>query len=113
MGAAWNYITADSQLRWTGPEKGIIHLATAAVVNALWDMYARQAQKPLWRLICDMTPEELAQCIPYRWISDVLTYDEVVTMLKKERPHKEERIHRLEAEGYPAYTTSVGWFGAV
>ena len=73
MGAFWRHMTGDSQLRWVGPDKGVIHLATAAVVNAVWDLYAKVEQKPLWKLLVDMTPEHLVSCIDFRYISDALT----------------------------------------
>ena len=111
MGAFWRHITGDSQLRWIGPEKGAIHLATAAVVNAVWDLYAKQQNKPLWRLISDMSPEEIVRCIDFRYITDALTPDEAHTLLKQQAATKTERIARLELEGYPAYTTSAGWLG--
>ena len=111
MGAFWRHITGDSQLRWIGPEKGAIHLATAAVVNAVWDLYAKQQNKPLWRLISDMSPEEIVRCIDFRYITDALTPDEAHTLLKQQAATKAERIARLELEGYPAYTTSAGWLG--
>ena len=83
MGAFWRMITGDSQLRWVGPEKGVIHLATAAVVNAVWDLWAKQAGKPVWRLVCDMTPEEIVRCIDFRYIEDALTPDEALAILRK------------------------------
>ncbi len=111
MGKFWRHITGDSQLRWVGPEKGVIHLATAAVVNAVWDLWAKVAGKPLWRLLADMTPEELVRCIDFRYISDALTPDDALAILRKWQPTKAERIAQLEKDGYPAYTTSAGWLG--
>jgi L-fuconate dehydratase len=110
-GRFWRHLTSDSQLRWVGPEKGVIHLATAAVVNALWDLYAKSVGKPLWRLLCDMTPEELVRCIDFRYITDALTPTEALTMLKALEPTKPVRIAQLEVTGYPSYTTSAGWLG--
>jgi L-fuconate dehydratase len=98
-------------LRWVGPEKGVIHLATAAIVNAVWDLYAKVEAKPLWRLLADMSPEELISCVDFRYICDALTPREALQMLKKMEPSKEERIAYLEEHGYPAYTTSAGWMG--
>jgi L-fuconate dehydratase len=104
-------LASDSQLRWLGPEKGVIHMAMGAVINAAWDMAARRAGKPLWRFISDMTPEEIARTIDYRYISDVLTQEEAVAMLRAAAAEKSERISDLQARGYPAYSTSPGWLG--
>jgi L-fuconate dehydratase len=111
FGKFWRQITGDSQLRWVGPEKGVIHLAAAAVVNAVWDLYAKAVGKPLWRLLCDLSPEEWVRCIDFRHITDALTPDEALAMLKRLAGTRHERIARLEREGYPAYTTSAGWLG--
>lgn len=111
MGAFWRHITGDSQLRWVGPEKGVIHLATAAVVNAVWDLYAKVEGKPLWRLLADMSPEELVRCIDFRYITDAITPAEALELLRHNASGRAERIAHLEAEGYPAYTTSAGWLG--
>ncbi len=111
MGGFWRRITGDSQLRWVGPEKGVIHLATAALVNAVWDLYAKIEQKPLWRLVADMTPEQLVACIDFRYITDALTPEEARALLRENEASKHERIAYLEAHGYPAYTTSAGWLG--
>jgi L-fuconate dehydratase len=110
-GAFWRSLTSDSQLRWIGPDKGAVHLALAAVVNALWDLYAKSAGKPLWRLIADFTPGEFVRCVDFRYLTDAITPDEALALLRKLEPTKAERIARLEAEGYPAYTTSAGWLG--
>lgn len=107
----WRALAGDSQLRWVGPEKGVIHLATAAVVNAVWDLWAKVEGKPLWRLIVDLPPERLAACIDYRHISDALRPDEAVAILQRLEPTRAERIAELERTGYPAYTTSAGWLG--
>ena len=111
LGAFWKLITGDSQLRWVGPEKGVIHLATAAIVNAIWDLRAKRAGKPLWRLLCEMEPDELASVIDYRYIDDVLTAPDVAGLLRANRPRRAEREARLRAHGLPAYTTSAGWLG--
>jgi L-fuconate dehydratase len=111
MGAFWRRLANDSQLRWIGPEKGVIHLATAAVVNAVWDLWAKSQGKPLWRLLADMTPEELVRCIDFRYITDALTPEEALALLQQQAPMKAERIATLLEEGYPAYTTSAGWLG--
>ena len=111
MAAFWRMITGDSQLRWLGPEKGIIHMATGALVNAVWDLYAKMEKKPLWKLITDMTPAELVSCIDFTYLTDVLTPDEAIEMLTKLESTKKERIDYLMQHGYPAYTTSAGWMG--
>ncbi|WP_424534964.1 L-fuconate dehydratase [Sphaerisporangium viridialbum] len=104
-------LTRDSQLRWLGPEKGVIHLATAAVVNAAWDLAARVAGKPVWRLLADMSPEQLVDLVDWRYLTDALTPAEALDLLKAASPGKQERIAELERHGYPAYTTSPGWLG--
>jgi len=111
MGAVWKHLTSDSHLRWVGPEKGVIHLATAAVVNALWDLYARMEGKPLWKVLADMTPEQIVSCVPFSYISDALTPEEALAILKRHEPTKRQRIDKMLALGYPAYTTSAGWLG--
>ena len=111
MAGFWRHITGDSQLRWIGPEKGAIHLATAAVVNAVWDLWAKVAGKPLWRLVADLTPEQFVGCVDFRYLTDVITPDGAVELLKRLEPTKAERIALLERDGYPAYTTSAGWLG--
>ncbi len=111
MGRFWRYITGDSQLRWIGPEKGAIHLATAALVNAVWDLWAKVEGKPLWTLLADMTPEELVSCIDFRYITDALTPGEALAILRRNEPTKGEREREMRAQGYPAYTTSAGWLG--
>lgn len=110
-GAFWRSLTNDSQLRWIGPDKGAVHLALAAIVNALWDLYAKSVGKPLWRLVAEFTPEEFVRCVDFRYLTDALTPDEALGLLRKLEPTKAERIARLETEGYPAYTTSAGWLG--
>ena len=111
MGAFWRDLVGDSQLRWIGPEKGVIHLATAAVVNAVWDLYAKRAGKPLWKLLVDMTPEELVSLIDFRYISDALTPERALERLRALAPTRADREAELRRDGYPAYTTSVGWLG--
>ena len=111
MGGFWKMITGDSQLRWLGPEKGVIHLATGAVVNAVWDLYAKAEGKPLWKLLADMTPEELVRCVDFTYITDAITPAEALKMLKEKESSKQERIAKLKQDGYPAYTTSAGWLG--
>lgn len=111
MGAFYRHITGDSQLRWIGPEKGVIHLATAAAVNAVWDLYAKDQKKPLWKLLSDMTPRQLVSCVDWRYLTDALTPEEAVAMLERVAPGKAERERDMRAKGYPAYTTSAGWLG--
>jgi L-fuconate dehydratase len=111
MGAFWRHVTGDSQLRWVGPEKGVIHLATAAIVNAVWDLYAKARAKPLWKLLTDMSPEELVSCVDFRYITDALSPREALEVLRKNEPTKTEREHEMLESGFPAYTTSAGWLG--
>jgi L-fuconate dehydratase len=111
LGAFWSDITGDSQLRWLGPEKGVIHLATGAVVNAVWDLYAKQQKKPLWRLLSDMSPEEIVRCIDFSYITDALSPEEALQILSDRSKGKTDRINFLSENGYPAYTTSAGWLG--
>ncbi len=111
MAGFWRMITGDSQLRWLGPEKGVIHLATGAIVNAVWDLYAKKEGKPLWKLISDMTPEQFVSCIDFTYLTDAITPEEAVTMLSKLQSTKQQRIDYLLKNGYPAYTTSAGWMG--
>ncbi|MDX6454899.1 MAG: L-fuconate dehydratase [Gaiellaceae bacterium] len=111
LGGLWRELVTDTQLRWLGPEKGVIHLATAAIVNAVWDLYAKVEGKPLWKLLVDMPPERLVACIVFRYIDDALTPDEALAILRRNEATKGEREQRLRAEGFPAYTTSAGWLG--
>jgi L-fuconate dehydratase len=111
MAALWRRLTSDSQLRWVGPEKGVIHLATGAVVNAVWDLWAKVEGKPLWKLLVDMRPEEIVACIDFRYIEDAITPDEAVTLLRERASGRAEREAEMLRDGYPAYTTSAGWLG--
>lgn len=111
MGAFWRRLTGDSQLRWIGPDKGAVHLATAAVVNAVWDLWAKSVGKPVWRLVADLTPSEFVRLIDFRYLTDALRADEALAILEGQASTKGERIARMEAHGYPAYTTSAGWLG--
>ncbi|MEP5730412.1 MAG: L-fuconate dehydratase [Sulfitobacter sp.] len=111
MGRFWRHVTSDSQLRWIGPEKGAIHLATGAVVNAAWDLWAKSEGKPVWQLVADMTPEELVRCIDFRYITDCITREWALDFLTKQSVGKADRIARLKQAGYPCYTTSAGWLG--
>ena len=107
----WRRVTGDSQLRWVGPEKGVIHLATAAVVNAMWDLDAKDAGKPLWRMVSEFSPEEFVEAIDFRYLTDVITPEAALAHLRRLAKTKTERIATLEREGYPSYTTSAGWLG--
>ncbi len=111
MGAFWNSVTGDSQMRWLGPEKGVVHLAAAAVVNAVWDLYAKSEGKPLWKLLVDMTPEELVACVPFRYITDAITREEALDILNGQAVTRGHREAEIIERGYPAYTTSAGWLG--
>jgi L-fuconate dehydratase len=111
MGRFWRHITGDSQLRWIGPDKGAIHLATAAVVNAVWDLWAKSEAKPVWRLVADMTPAELVRCIDFRYLTDCITPGWALDFLTRAADGKADRLATLGREGYPCYTTSAGWLG--
>jgi L-fuconate dehydratase len=111
MRGFWRAITGDSQLRWIGPEKGAIHLATAAVVNAVWDLWAKAEGKPVWKLLVDLSPEELVACIDFRYVTDAITPDEALALLRRQAPTKRDREAEMRQRGYPAYTTSAGWLG--
>ena len=111
MGRFWRTITSDSQLRWIGPDKGAIHLATGAVVNAVWDLWAKLEGVPVWKLVARMSPEELVKLIDFRYITDCITPEEALALLRERAVGKEERWATLEREGYPCYTTSAGWLG--
>ena len=111
MRAFWRHMTGDSQLRWIGPEKGVIHMATAAVVNAVWDLWAKVEGKPLWKLLSDMTPEQLVSCVDFRYISDVLSPDDALDLLHRQMPTRAQREAEMLSYGFPAYTTGAGWVG--
>lgn len=111
MGGFWRHITSDSQLRWVGPEKGVIHMATAAVVNAVWDLWAKVEGKPVWKLVADMTPSEFVRCIDFRYITDAISPGEAHAMLEKLAATKSAREQEMRRDGYPAYLTSAGWIG--
>src|SRR5690606_11408562 len=104
-------ITGNSQLRWLGPEKGILHMSSGALINAVWDLYAKMEEKPLWQLITDMSPEEMVNCIDFTNLSNALTRDEALEILNRHANTKAERIRKLKKDGYPAYITSTGWLG--
>ena len=109
--AFWRSLASDSQLRWLGPEKGVVHLALAALVNAVWDLHAKHARKPVWKLLADMTPQQVVRCIDFRYITDALTPDEAVEILSRQQGTKAQREAQLLRDGFPAYTTSAGWMG--
>jgi len=111
MAGFWRELVADSQLRWLGPEKGVVHLATAALVNAVWDLYAKVEGKPLWKLLADMTPEGLVACVDFRYIDDVLSPSEATEILRRQVVGRADRETEMLREGFPAYTTSAGWLG--
>ncbi|KAK4629843.1 L-galactonate dehydratase [Fulvia fulva] len=111
-GKTWRYLVSDSHLRWIGPEKGVIHLALGALVNGIWDLWAKVLDKPVWRIVADMTPEEVVKCIDFRYITDAITPEEAVQLLKEQEPTKAQRRQEaLEHRAVPAYTTSAGWLG--
>ncbi len=110
-GRFWRHVTGDSQLRWIGPDKGAMHLATGAIVNAVWDLLAKKANKPVWRYVADMTPDELVSIIDFRYLTDAITPKEALEIFRTAEVGKAERITELELNGYPCYTTSAGWLG--
>jgi L-fuconate dehydratase len=110
-GRFWRHIVSDSQLRWIGPEKGVVHMATGALVNAIWDLWGRVERKPVWRVVADMSPEEIVRAIDFRYIRDALTPAEALDLLRQAQPGKAERLEHLSRTGYPCYTTSAGWIG--
>jgi L-fuconate dehydratase len=110
-GEIFRRVTGDPQLRWLGPEKGVIHLATAAVVNAVWDMWARAEGKPLWRLVADFTPEQFVKAVPFQYLTDAIDPGSARELLEERAAGKDERRAEMERDGFPAYTTSAGWLG--
>ncbi|MGV9271138.1 enolase C-terminal domain-like protein [Kitasatospora sp. NPDC003701] len=111
LGTFSRTLVHDPQLRWLGPEKGAMHMAVGAVVNAAWDLAAKRADRPLWRLLAEMTPEELVAQVDFRWLRDALTPDEALEILRRAEPGRRQRTARLLEHGYPAYTTTPGWLG--
>lgn len=111
LNAFYLELTGDTQLRWLGPEKGVLHLACAALLNAVWDLYAKSEGKPVWKLLADMSPEQVVSAIDFRYISDALTREEALALLRRGKEGQAERLALLQKQGYQAYTTSAGWFG--
>jgi L-fuconate dehydratase len=111
MGGLWKSLVHDSQLRWLGPEKGVMHMAVGAVVNALWDLKAKRAGLPLWQLLAHLSPTEIVDLVDFRYLSDALTRDDALEILERAEPGRAEREQALLADGYPAYTTTPGWLG--
>ena len=111
MGGTFRAIIGDSQLRWLGPEKGVMHMAIGAVINALWDIKAKRAGLPLWQLLTRMTPEEIVDLVDFRYLTNALTREDALEILRAAVPGRAEREQELLASGYPGYTTSPGWLG--
>ena len=111
MGNFWLQLTGESQLRWLGPDKGVMHLAVAALINAIWDLWAKTENKPVWRLVADFTPQEFVRCVPFKYLTDALTPEEAEDWLQQKADSKENRIKYLLRNGYPAYSTAAGWLG--
>jgi L-fuconate dehydratase len=111
LGGFWRELVHDSQLRWLGPEKGVMQMAVGAVINALWDLRAKRAGKPLWLLLSELTPEQIVELVDFRYLSDALTREQALDLLRAAEPGRAEQIESLRRNGYPAYTTSPGWLG--
>jgi L-fuconate dehydratase len=111
LGDLWRELVHDSQLRWLGPEKGVMHMAIGAVINAFWDLAAKRAGRPLWQLLARMSPEEIVHLVDFRYLSDAITEDEALAILREKSGSKQDRAEKLITAGYPAYTTSPGWLG--
>lgn len=112
MGKTWRYLVADSQLRWVGPEKGIIHLGLSSCVNALWDLWGRYLDKPVWKIVYDMSPEEFVRCVDFRYIEDAITPEEAIVLLQEQEKTKSQRLEiAMKNKAVPAYTTQAGWLG--
>jgi L-fuconate dehydratase len=111
MGGTWRELVHDSQLRWLGPEKGVMHMAIGAVVNALWDLRCKREGRPLWQVLANLSPEQLVDLVDFRYLTDALTPDEALQILRAAEPGRAERAAHLLREGYPAYTTTPGWLG--
>jgi L-fuconate dehydratase len=111
LGDFWRDLVYDSQLRWLGPEKGVMHMAIGAVVNALWDLRAKREGKPLWLLLSQLSPEHIVDLVDFRYLTDALTRDDALAILREAEPGRAARIDELRANGYSAYTTTPGWLG--
>jgi L-fuconate dehydratase len=112
MGSFWrDFTSGDSQLRWLGPDKGVMHLAAAEIVNAVWDLWAMSEGKPVWKLLVDMSPEQLVRCLDFRFVTDAITPEEALAILRRNHAGRAAREAEMQEEGYPAYTTSAGWLG--
>ncbi|MGO9605155.1 MAG: L-fuconate dehydratase [Candidatus Binataceae bacterium] len=111
MAGFWRRLTGESQLRWIGPEKGAIHLATAAIVNAVWDLWGKVERKPVWKLVADMTPDQFVGCVDFRYLTDALTRDDALKILRDKASTRTSREAEMREQGYPAYITSAGWMG--
>ena len=111
FGKFWHHLVNESQLRWIGPEKGVVHIATAGMINALWDLWGKIENKPVWKVLCDLSPEEIVSLVDFTHLTDTLTRDEAIEMLTKNVPTRSQRVKELEEKGYPAYITSIGWLG--
>lgn len=111
FGTFWHDLVNESQLRWIGPEKGAVHIATAGIINTLWDLWGKIENKPVWKVLCDLTPEETVSLVDFTHITDTLTKDEAIAMLRNNASTRAKRVKELEENGYPAYITSVGWLG--
>ncbi len=107
----WRKITNHHQLRWVGPEKGVSHIAVAGIINALWDLWGKLEKKPVWRLLCDLTPEQLVRCCDFRYVTDFLTEKEAIKILKDKWSTRKARIKSIEKKGFPGYTTGCSWSG--
>lgn len=111
FGTLWHALANHHQLRWVGPEKGVSHLAIAGIINALWDLWGKLENKPVWRLLLDLTPKELVNCLDFSYIEDFLTKKEALQILNKNMKTRNKRIKDIEKNGFPGYTTGVGWSG--
>ncbi len=111
IGGLWSECVDHSQLRWLGPEKGVVHLAVSALFNALWDLISKKNKKPLWRYVVDTNPKKIIDWLPFKHVDDALSKNEALEILTKSQEYKNDRIKKLESEGYPSYTTAAGWLG--